>query len=172
MNKDFQETVKKARRFSLSNSLSTVFTNEQVKDLRVTINAMERDISKAMAGEKVEFQEKDAKATAFMLERLLTYFLTDVVREEVKEFALAYLRLAFNYTKLQKEMACRRPPLEQAVQKLNSFVNYHESVVATTQVLKVLLKRAREMKQFSPPAFELSRAYIKTLEEGDERGNS
>lgn len=164
MNKNFQETVKKARRLSFSNSLSTVFTNKEIGDLKMTIDAMERDIGKAMEGEKVQFKDVDANAAASMLNRLLTHFLIEVVREEVKEFTLVYLQLAFNYTKLRREVKCAPVGLEEAIKKLNSFVNYHQSVEATIQVLKALLKRAREVKQFSPPAFELSRHYLKSLE--------
>jgi len=127
---NFQETVKKARELSFSDSLSSLFSEEQREILGETVDAMERDVGKVFAGERVEFREEDAGQVFFMLDRLSDHLRMSIgVHKEVKEFIRAYLQLSFNYTNCRRQMGHRSSLLEQVIRKLYGLARWRDAEI-------------------------------------------
>ncbi len=55
--------------------------------------------------------------------------------------------------------------ISSKIYSLRRFIDYHLTVIDTIRVLKKLLKRVEEIQRFVPPAFELSKHYLKSLQE-------
>jgi len=55
--------------------------------------------------------------------------------------------------------------IQKTISTLKRFIDYHLTVIDAVQSLKTLLKRVEKVQKFTPPAFELSRHYLKSLQE-------
>jgi len=81
-----------------------------------------------------------------------------ILKNLVNEFVKVVLDWNENFGKEQE--------IKENVLTLKRFINYYFSAVEAIQVLKTLSKRVKKIQKFSPPAFELSQAYLKTLQKG------
>jgi len=127
---NFKETVERARELSFSDSLSSLFNDEQREVLRGTIDVMERDTSKVFAWEKAEFREEDAGPIFFMLDRLSDHLGMSIgIHKELKEFIRAYLQLSFNYTNCRRQTGWRSLMLEQVIERLYKLFQSRDSEI-------------------------------------------
>lgn len=83
--------------------------------------------------------------------------ITPILKDLVKEFII--LAASWN------ENIAQKIEIRQKIYSLRRFIDYHLSVVDAIRILKNLLKRAEEIQRFAPPAFELSKHYLKSLQE-------
>ena len=55
--------------------------------------------------------------------------------------------------------------IEKIANSIKRFVNYHVSVLESIKVTKNLVDRMEKLRNFSPPSFDLSRAYLEILQD-------
>lgn len=92
-----------------------------------------------------------------MLQTPIEEQITPILKDLVKEF----ITLAASWN----ENIAQKIEIRQKIYSLRRFVDYHLTVIDTIRILKNLLKRAEETQRFAPPAFELSKHYLKALQE-------
>lgn len=83
--------------------------------------------------------------------------ITPILKDLVNEFII----LAADWN----ENIAHKIEIRQKIYSLRRFVDYHLTVIDAIRILKNLLKRAEEIQRFTSPAFELSRHYLKSLQE-------
>ncbi len=54
--------------------------------------------------------------------------------------------------------------LKNSISTVQKFVDYHLTVIDTIIILRKLIPRMEQMLNFTPPVFELSKHYLKSLE--------
>jgi len=82
----------------------------------------------------------------------------------LKDLALEFGLLAFNWNKV----VGKRPDITQIIVNTRHIVEGVMSLTEATQVLKLMISKCKALSKFAPPAFELSKAYLKTLDEKEE----
>ncbi|GAI80579.1 unnamed protein product, partial [marine sediment metagenome] len=94
-------------------------------------------------------------------------FLSIAVNEPItpifRDLSKFYLLLMFNWN---KELG-KRPDIEKQISTAQKIVMAQMTMLDTIDLLKYQLKRGRDMRNWNPPAFELSRHYLETLEKKD-----
>jgi hypothetical protein len=93
---------------------------------------------------------------SLMIHLIMEKPLTPIMKDFVNEFII--LAASWN------ENVGRNQKIRSAILDLRRFVDYHLTVIDATQSLKVLTEKVRQMQNFMPPAFELSRHYLEALE--------
>jgi len=99
------------------------------------------------------------------IERVLNFLLQIVIEKPItpilKDLVNEFIILTANWN----ENIAQKIEIRQKIYSLRRFIDYHLTVIDTIQALKTLLKRAEEVQRFAPPAFELSKHYLKSLQE-------
>jgi len=94
----------------------------------------------------------------------LDVLIEAVIKREIGDSGFAFasdvLQLIFNFNKRANSRK-----IADKLDTLQRLLSCRESLLAAIEVLRALIKRAEALVHFSPPAFELSRHYLQTLEE-------
>jgi len=130
---NFRGIVEKARELSFSDSLSSLFNNEQIEHLRKTIGLMEGAVNKGRNWQKVQFQEKNDVIIFFMLDRMSDHFPVSIgIEKELKEFIEAYLLLSSHYKNYRSITGDRSPMLEQATTRLYELIKSRKLAISAS----------------------------------------
>jgi len=125
--------------------------------------AAEKQLVPATGKEKSQVKE----ALNLVLNRVINAPIIPILRDLALEFRL----LAFNWNK----SFGKRPDIVQVAQNITAITQGNLSLVQSINIIKSLTERLRNVQRFTPPAFELSKAYLETLQKGgikDEGKNS
>ena len=158
----FERNVKKLEYILNHPQVNTVLTLKR-KDL----------FKKAFAIMKVDLEQKEEDATIrgeeksivkeclnIALSCAINLPITPILRDLGKEFGL----LAFNWNKIAK-----RDDILITSRDVKAVIEGVLSLKQVIEVSKVLMKKLEELKTFAPPVVELSKAYLKTLLEKEEK---
>ncbi|MHA1286995.1 MAG: hypothetical protein ACTSPB_06265 [Candidatus Thorarchaeota archaeon] len=132
------------------------------KVFRLITNQLDKQIK----GEEVEAtgREKSVvkEVTSIFLRKAIHDPITPFFRDLTKEFGL----LIFNWN----NSLGKKPDIAQNVLLATRIVDAHMALVDAIFVAKALCDKMRKLMQWTPPAFDLSKAYLKSLEEPSEKG--
>lgn len=179
---EFEETVAVLEQVVRSDAIYETFRGGEVEKLDRAICVMRDRIRQVMTSgnegvpggpERTESESRDAgqdngapedsgeiDLVAGTLQIIERAFLVRQVPEAVMDFIDKYILLAFNWNKL----ACS-DKVAEGVQAVLNLLNYHRSVVETTNVLRRLIREARGILEFKPPVFDLSKHYLQAIQE-------
>jgi len=125
-------------------------------------------LNKQIKGEetKVTGEEKSKvkEVVNVFLQKAIHDPIPPIVRDLTKEFGL----LIFNWN----NSIGKRPDIAQNILLATRVVDAHMALVDAIFVAKTLCSQMRKLTQWTPPAFDLSKAYLKSLEEPSEKGGS
>lgn len=98
-----------------------------------------------------------------LIYEVLDALLKAVIRERLsgraRLFISGFLQLVFN---LNKRMRSQRIAIR--IDDIQRILAYREGVIEAIEALRQLLKQVERLKDFTPPAFQLSRHYLESLE--------
>ena len=77
-----------------------------------------------------------------------------------RDLSRFYLLLVFNWN---KELG-KRPDIELSVSAAQRIVEGQMTMIDTINLLKTVSERLQKLSGYEPPAFELSRHYLQSLE--------
>ncbi len=127
-----------------------IYTAFNGRDLSILKEAV-IEMKKRQTGGKTE------KALNLILETALNKPVTPILKDLADEFIVAAAHWNEN---VRQELGVR-----EKIQALRNFIDYHLSVMDTIKAMKNLMERAEKIQKFSPPAFELSAHYLKSLQD-------
>jgi hypothetical protein len=161
MNDNFTATVECLKALSSKDTFYNEFINAAQADaVRKAIDLMTSQIKCAIDDGKPEITGADMTAVKESLSILNNTFLTQLVSEDFNTFIKQYVGLVFNWNSLAQNQ-----DIGQYLQGLNNLVVYQNTVVETMQVLKVLIREVKGMKDFMPPAFKVSKHYLQAIQD-------
>lgn len=164
--KEFEETVAYLGQTVESDAIYETFKAGEVEQFRKAVNVMRDHIRRAVeqGGEEqvcvAAPSAADTDLVSGTLQIIERAFLVRRLPDTISQFIDKYVLLAFNWNKL----ACS-DRVAEGVQAVLNLMNYHQSVVETTKVLRYLIRETRGILEFKPPVFELSRHYLQAIQE-------
>lgn len=124
------------------------------------INVIDNELKKATN----DVDLKPSEDIAIMFEDIFsTYFhriILGSIDENIRGFFIKLVELVSNWNKLVGD-----EKLDETMSSFMTFIEYHKNTVATIESMKILLKEVRKYRDFAPPAFELSKHYLKSIDD-------
>ncbi|MBA7515071.1 hypothetical protein ES705_07109 [subsurface metagenome] len=160
--KKYQETVNKIKGImKYEADLKKVFgprldkVKKALEIVECQMNDLAEDVTVEASGE-----EKSR------VKEVVNLFLSIAVNQPIvpifRDLSMCYLLLVFNWN---KELG-KRADIEASVSAVQRIVEGQMTMIDTINILRALLERARKTQQYGPPAFELSRHYLESLDRG------
>lgn len=146
---------------SYKRDILKVFGSRGTNILKEALSVMQKQMDKHVRDEEVIVSNGDMDKVG----RVVEFFLSIAVNEPIvpifRDLSEVYLLLIFNWNKeLGKSLS-----LENRVKAINNITKGQMTMLDTVDTLKVLLKRAKQVSKYEPPAFQLSKHYLKSLSE-------
>ena len=123
-----------------------------------SIKIMERNIKDAMANREVCATE-DKSFIKDALNKILEVKVLKQLDDDINKFLNSYLELVINWSKLNSDKE-----IQNKIDVLNLVFTYHYSMICTIEVLQNLLEKFEQYKDFMPPAFQISKHYLETID--------
>ncbi len=160
----YQPNIKKLKEILGHIQIYSVLTQEKLDLVKKTVELMGGQLKEKRKKRKVRVNEEEKSQIKQILNLLLRIVieqpLTPILKDLVNEFII--LASAWN------EEVGRQIEIRETIFAIRRFIDYHLSVIDTIRILKIFQKRMEQIQKFSPPAFELSRHYLKALEKLEE----
>ena len=135
----------------------TLFDQQILEQTKRDINLVENDLHQGMTDGDRESRIKHLDhLTNFLLNLVISKPITPILKDLINE--LLILLHAWNEN-IGKDMKIRNN-----LYAIRKFTDYHLTMIDVLQSFKGLLKKAEQIQNFNPPAFEISQHYLKSLE--------
>jgi len=131
-----------------------------------SVNKMAKDIGIVQEGtdESLQIQGKDVKNIVRSISLLNEKLILEQSSKGFNKFNHDFVLLSSNWNQVVESK-----DLSKKINVNQKLLEYHTSMVETCRVLKHLLKEIKGMQSFSPPSFDLSRHYLKSIQERFEK---
>ena len=124
------------------------------------------DFGKLIAGKKLEQNNERFNVLLNCLLCISAHILESPMHDRFVSVALAYSELIFNWnSNVQKDEVLR-----QLCLYISRTCEIRNDLIITTNVLKDVDDRLRELSSWSPPSYEIAKEYFEKLLEENERG--
>ena len=127
---------------------------------------MARQMNALMKEDGITATEKEIDNVKAALQHLLHGIITEPLTDFVRDLTTEMGRLSFNWNKF----IGKKQTIETTSLAIQRIARGNKTMNDTEMVLKKLLKRAQANLQYKPPAWELSRHYLRSLEGSIEDG--
>ncbi|GAH82929.1 unnamed protein product, partial [marine sediment metagenome] len=134
-----------------------VLSKDRQKVVKCAFELMKRQLASNKFDKEATGKEKSTVKEA--LNTLLPVVINQPMRPILKDLGLEFGLLAFNWNKVFG----KRPDIAAVVVTIKNVVEKTLSLMEAIDIIKSLTNRVRDMERFSPPAFELSKHYLKSL---------
>ena len=128
--------------------------------IRKAFEIMEGQMNNLAKDEKIEASGEEKSSIKEAVNLFLDIAMNRSITPIFRDLSRTYLLLAFNWN---KELG-RRLDMESAIRATQGIVEGQLTMLDTINLLKELVKRGKEMVNYRPPAFELSRHYLESLQ--------
>lgn len=163
--KKYQQTVDKIKKiFGWELELKKVF-GPRIDKVKGVFELVQRQMNELAEDKNVEVSEEEKSRVKQVAGLFLSIAVNEPIVPIFRDLSKLYLLLIFNWN---KELG-KRPDIENQISTAQKIVMAEMTMVDTISLLKTLLKRGREMKSWSPSAFELSKHYLETLNKEEEK---
>jgi len=152
----YKPNIKKLKEILSNFQIYGILEQQNLNLLKKTVGIIEIKLKRKEKTTEEEISQIK-KALNFLLQTAIEKPITPILKDLIDEFIIFIANWNEN---LGKEIEIR-----QKIYTLRRFVDYHLSVIDAIQILKTLAKKTEEIQRFSPPAFELSRHYLNSLQE-------
>lgn len=159
--KEYQKTIKETKKIlSFDNELRKIFGSKK-KLVREVFKIAEKQMS-ALAEEKsVNPSREERKKIKRVVELFLDVATTKPIDSFFQDLATRYLLVIFNWNKsLVQDQA-----IERQIKATEAIVKGHTTIMHAINVLKKVTKQAKDVSSYEPPAFDLSKHYLKSLQD-------
>lgn len=127
---------------------------------------MSDDFEQLIAGKKLEQNNERFNVLLNCLLSISAHILESPMHDRFVSFALAYSELVFNWnSNIQKDEVLR-----QLCLYISRTCEIRNDLIITTNVLKDVDGRLRDLSSWSPPSYEIAKEYFERLLEENESG--
>lgn len=157
----YKKTINETKKIlKYENDLRKKFGNRR-RELKEVLKIMEKQMEALAEGEK----EEPTNEEKTKVKKVVNYFLeiasTKPIDSYFRDLSRKYLLVAFNWNKALG----RNGDIERQIKATNAIVEGHISIMKAVEVLKKLIKEAKDTSSYRPPSFDLSRHYLKSLQD-------
>ncbi len=157
--KKYQETVNKIKGImKYETDLKKVF-GPRLDKVKESFEIMVCQMNNLAEDTEVEASGEEKSRVKEVVNLFLSIAVNQPIVPIFRDLSRFYLLLVFNWN---KELG-KRPDIETSVCAVQRIVEGQVTMIDTINILRALLERARKTQQYGPPAFELSRHYLETL---------
>lgn len=159
----FERNVKKLEYILGHPQVNTVLTSKKKDLLKKAFATMKVDLQSLEEGAEVKGKDKSTVKECLnaILSCTINLSITPILRDLGYEFGL----LAFNWNKA----FAKRDDIITACRDIKAITEGVISFKHLVEISKALLAEMKRIKLFAPPAFELNKAYLKTLVEENKK---
>lgn len=158
--KKYQETVSKIKGImKYEADLKKVFGPrlDKVKEALEIVECQMNDLAEDKA---VEASGKEKSRVKEVVNLFLSIAVNQPIVPIFRDLSMCYLLLIFNWN---KELG-KRIDIETSVIAVQRIVEGQMTMIDTINLLKTVSERLQKLNRYEPPAFELSRHYLQSLE--------
>lgn len=137
-----------------------VFGPRGVEKLKIALGIIETQMNQLGEDKSVVASSADKGRVKEAVDLFLNIAVYQPIVPIFRDLSSIYLLLAFNWN---KELG--RPDIQTAIQAIRNIVSGQMVMGETINLLKTVSERLQKLNRYEPPAFELSRHYLKSLEE-------
>lgn len=156
--KAFERNTKKLKYILGHPELKMFLTRRQQKLVKCAFQLMQKQLS--LDALDTEASGKDKSMVKEALNNLLRIVINRPMKPILRDLGLEFGLLAFNWNKALG----KREDIASVVLTIKNTVEGTLSLTQAINIIKEFTEKLKNMQRFSPPAFELSRAYLKSLE--------
>lgn len=146
---------KKIKSILTHQQIYTLFNKENLIRTKETVSLIERQIKNNKKPTEKEVNEV-IKTINFLINTAIQKSITPIFRDLINEFIVLIA--------LWNDEIAQSEEIKKRIHSLRNFIDYHLSVIEIIQELKPLLEKIKEMKDFNPPVFDLSKHYLNYLQ--------
>lgn len=169
-NREAYKKNKKKLRYILGHSeLNLVLGRRQQEIMKKAFDVMWKGMDDSVAKKQtVQASGKEKSQVKEALNLLLNVVINASMKPILRDLALEFGRLAFNWNKTFG----KRPDISQTAKNITAITLGNLSLTQAIGIIKALTDRLKSIQHFAPPAFDLSRHYLETLlkKSKDEKG--
>lgn len=140
--------------------LLKAFGPRGVEKLKMALGVMEAQMNQLGEDKSVVASNTDRGKVKEAINLFLNIAVYQPIVPIFRDLSQVYLLIAFNWN---KELG--RPDIQTAIQATRNIVSGQMTMNETINLLKTVSERVQKLNRYEPPAFELSRHYLKSLEE-------
>lgn len=155
--KAFERNVKKLEYILGHRDLNAILSRDRQKVVKCAFELMKRQLDSEKFDKEASGKEKSTVKEA--LNTLLPVVINQPMRPILRDLGLEFGLLAFNWNKAFG----KRPDIADVAVTIKNVVERTLSLMEAIDIIKGLTNRVQDMERFSPPAFELSKHYLKSL---------
>jgi len=158
--KKYQETVAKIKKiFGWELELKKVF-GSRIDKVKGVFELLQRQMNELTEDKAVEASGEEKSRVREVADLFLSIAVNEPIVPIFRDLSRLYLLLMFNWN---KELG-KRGDIGKQISTAEKIVTAQMTMFDTIDLLKYLLKQGRNMRNWSPPAFELSRHYLESLD--------
>jgi len=158
--KAFERNTKKLEYILGHQDLNTILSKDGQNVIKCAFELMKKQLTSEKFDKEATGKEKSTVKEA--LNMLLSITINQPMKPILKDLGIEFGLLAFNWNKVYG----KRPDITSTVISIDNVVRGTLSLTESINIIKRLAQKLKEMEKFSPPAFELSRHYLKSLKGG------
>jgi len=131
------------------------------------VKIMSNKLDAVFAKQKPTVNRNDMLCVRKAIATLVDVALTKAITPYIRDLSLAFSRLAYNWN---VNLTCNKE-IEREILVLKQLIETHLSLVGAISVMRALLVKFGDLTKYMPPAFELSKHYLLTLDGGESDGS-
>jgi len=159
--KAYQRNVKEIKRIlSFKKELRKVFNERNIEKVNNVFNLVTEDMDFLIRGEKATATGPEKSQVKSVVNLFLNVAINQPIVPIFRDLARELGLLIFNWNKV----VGKRPDIEVDVLATRRIIDNQLTMLDAITILKVLIRRLKNMERYSPPAFQLSKAYLKSLD--------
>ena len=141
-----------------------IFNEEQAHDVKTSLDIMIEDIEKMMAEEEVSDDEEKFDDVINGVFEVSEVLLEAPLTNDLVEFVSTYSELLFNWNaNTFDDVAFRHMAIY-----MSRLAETRNALLRNTDIIKDVEERMKDLGGWSPPAYEISKAYFEKLLEENE----
>lgn len=160
----FEETAKRIEDMLKSNLGSKTFGEGGKQRFFDALNLMKSDIQNLVKEKEVSDDPKKLSTIHNVVNTLFNHAVYQPHTNFFKVFCFEFLKIAFNWNK----GVCNKS-IQQLIDATDRMMKAQLTLAESHSVLRELTDRLKKYSGYEPPSFELSRHYLKSLLEGDDK---
>ena len=142
-----------------------IIRGKEVDSLKQGMETMTDDFHRLIDGENLEQNNDKFNILLNCLLCISSHVLASPLHDRFIAFSLAYSEMVYNWNaNLQKDEVLR-----QLCTYISRFSEIRNDLIITTNVLKDVDDRLRDLSSWSPPSYEIAKEYFEKLLEENEK---
>lgn len=156
----YQENLSRVKSImKYGQELNKTFGQHQVRAIKKGLAIMEEQMEKLAQDEQVQVSGEDKSVIKEVSDIFFDICVEKPISQFFRDLSQGYVLLIFNWN----QALGKRPDINQKIKGVKSIVEAQMTMTDTIELLKILLQKNRNLTQYEPPAFELSKHYLESL---------